>query len=41
MKPGDYVSGTGQEVLRTFIDQLATLPPADEGASPSTFMQPS
>jgi Fe-S-cluster containining protein len=41
MKPGDYVSGTGQEVLRTFIDQLATLPPADEGASPSPFMQPS
>jgi Fe-S-cluster containining protein len=40
MKPGDYLTGTGQELLRTFIDQLATLPPADKAVSRSPFMQP-
>ncbi|HTZ90221.1 MAG TPA: YkgJ family cysteine cluster protein [Alloacidobacterium sp.] len=36
LKPGDYYSGTGQEVLRTFMEHLTTEPPA-EGA---TMMQP-
>jgi Fe-S-cluster containining protein len=36
VKPGDYYSGTGQEVLRIFMDNLTTEPPA-EGA---TLMQP-
>jgi len=40
LHPGEYFSGTGQEVLRIFIDQLATLPPADGVATHSTgFMQ--
>jgi hypothetical protein len=42
LKPGQYVSGTGQEVLRMLIDQLATLPPADESSATivTGFMQP-
>lgn len=42
IKPGQYFSGTGQEVLRMLIDQLATLPPADETSATlsSGFMQP-
>lgn len=28
VKPGDYYAGTGQEVLRIFIDNLTTEPPA-------------
>jgi Fe-S-cluster containining protein len=28
VKPGDYYSGTGQEVLRIFMDNLTTEPPA-------------
>ena len=40
LRPGEYFSGTGQEVLRLFIDQLATLPPADEAEVLSAgFMQ--
>jgi len=36
LKPGDYYPGTGQEVLRVFMEHLTTEPPA-EGA---TMMQP-
>jgi Fe-S-cluster containining protein len=36
VKPGNYYSGTGQEVLRIFMEHLTTEPPA-EGA---TLMQP-
>ncbi|HYK35035.1 YkgJ family cysteine cluster protein [Alloacidobacterium sp.] len=36
VKPGDYYAGTGQEVLRIFMDNLTTEPPA---AGPS-MMQP-
>jgi hypothetical protein len=36
LKPGDYYTGTGEEVLRIFMDNLTNEPPA-EGA---TMMQP-
>lgn len=36
LKPGDYYTGTGEEVLHTFMDHLTTEPPA-EGA---TIMRP-
>jgi Fe-S-cluster containining protein len=36
VKPGDYYSGTGQEVLRTFMEHLTTEPPA----TGATMMQP-
>jgi Fe-S-cluster containining protein len=30
VKPGDHYAGTGQEVLRTFMEHLATVPAADQ-----------
>lgn len=40
LRPGKYFSGTGQEVLRAFIDQLVTVPSTDEAAALSPgFMQ--
>jgi Fe-S-cluster containining protein len=36
VKPGDYYSGTGQEILRIFMDNLTTEPPA----AGATMMQP-
>ncbi|HEX3435860.1 MAG TPA: YkgJ family cysteine cluster protein [Pseudacidobacterium sp.] len=35
-KPGDFYSGTGEEVLRSFMDHLTTEPPAEDVAR---FMQ--
>jgi Fe-S-cluster containining protein len=35
-KPGDYVSGTGEEVLKKFLEQLAALPPLDESSPGET-----
>lgn len=29
-KPGSYVSGTGEEVLKKFLERVAALPPAEE-----------
>ena len=36
IKPGDYYSGTGQEVLRIFMENLTTEPPAEA----ASMMQP-
>ncbi len=36
LKPGDYYTGTGQEVLRIFMENLTTEPPAEAAA----LMQP-
>jgi Fe-S-cluster containining protein len=36
LRPGDYYSGTGQEVLRIFMENLTTEPPAEA----ATMMQP-
>jgi Fe-S-cluster containining protein len=38
--PGEYFTGTGQEVLRTFMEHLATLPAADkDGKATAGLMQ--
>jgi Fe-S-cluster containining protein len=30
-KPGDHFSGTGEEVLRKFLERVAAMPPTDDG----------
>jgi Fe-S-cluster containining protein len=35
-KPGEYVSGTGEEVLRKFLEQVAALPPTEDAQPTAT-----
>jgi hypothetical protein len=30
-RPGDYVAGTGEEVLKKFLEQVAEMPPLENG----------
>ena len=30
-RPGDYISGTGEEVLKKFLEQVAAMPPIENG----------